>query len=77
MSITQKDERWKYIYLNPTSPTIRGLIKIHKENSPIRPTVNWKNAPGYKLAKMLSKKKKIGVHIPLPYMFSVKTQSVY
>jgi len=68
--IIQKDERWKYINLNPTAPTIRGLIKIHKEGSPIRPIVNWKNSPAYKLAKMLVKKLKI--HIPLPYSFNVK-----
>jgi len=40
--IIQKDERWKYINLNPTVLTIRCLIKIHKEGSPIRPIVNWK-----------------------------------
>ena len=68
--ILQKDEGWKYIDLNPIAPTIRGLIKIHKEDSPIRPIVNWKNAPAYKLAKMLVKKLKI--HIPLPYTFNVK-----
>jgi len=31
--------------------------------------VNWKNAPAYKLAKMLVKK---DTHIPLPYMFNVE-----
>jgi len=56
MSIIQKDERWKYINLKPIPPTIRGLVKIHMEDCPIKPTVNWKNAPAYKLAKMLSKK---------------------
>jgi hypothetical protein len=55
--IIQKDEGYKYIKLNPTSPKIRILIKIHKKDSPIRPKVNWKNAPGYNLAKLLSKKK--------------------
>jgi len=33
--IIHKDERWKYINLKLTPPTIRGLIKIHKEDSPI------------------------------------------
>jgi hypothetical protein len=42
--IIHKYERWKYIDLNPTPPMIRGLIKIHEEDSPIRPVVNWKNA---------------------------------
>jgi len=40
--IIQKDERWKYINLIPNPPTIRGLIKTHKEDSPIRPIVKWK-----------------------------------
>jgi len=68
--IIQKDERRKYINLNPTPPIIRGLIKIHKEDSPIRRIVNWKNAPTYRLTKMLSKK--LGIYIPVPYTFNVK-----
>jgi len=68
MSIVQKHERRKYITLNPIPPTVRGVIKIHKEDSPIIPIVNWKNAPAYKLAKMLYKK--LGVYIPLPYTLS-------
>lgn len=45
------------------------MIKIHKEDAPIRPIVNWKNAPAYKLSKMLSKK--LMSYIPLPYNFNV------
>jgi hypothetical protein len=70
--ITQKDERWKYINLKPTAPTIRGLIKIYKEVSPIRPIVNWKSAPAYKLAKMLSKNSIYTSPPPVPYTFNVK-----
>jgi len=55
-NIIPKEERWKVINLNPTSPSIRGLIKIHKTEAPIRPVVNWKNAPAYKLARTLAKK---------------------
>jgi len=40
--IIQKEERWKYIDINPNPPTIRGLIKTHKEDSPIRPIAKWK-----------------------------------
>ena len=68
MSVIQKDERRKYINLNPIPPSIRGLIKVHKEDSPIRPIVNWKNAPAYKLTKMLSK---FAIYIPFPYTFNV------
>jgi hypothetical protein len=52
--IIHKEQVWKYINLNPSTPTIRGLIKIHKTDSRIRPVLNWQNAPAYKLAKMLS-----------------------
>jgi hypothetical protein len=46
----------KYVNLNPTAPTMRGLVKLHKEDTPIRLIINWRNAPGYKLAKMLAGK---------------------
>jgi hypothetical protein len=66
----RKDEKWKYVNLNPYPPIIRGSIKIHKTDSPIRPIVNWKEAPAYKLAKMLTKK--LGILIPLSYIFNIK-----
>jgi hypothetical protein len=65
--IIPKEDKWKYISLNPTTPRLRGLIKIHKTESPIRPVVNWKNAPAYKLAKMLVDV--LQTHTPLPYAF--------
>jgi hypothetical protein len=46
------------------------LIKIHKTDSPVRPTINWKNAPAYKLATKLSNKHEI--YTPLPHIFNVK-----
>ena len=61
--------KWKYINLNPSAPTIRGLIKIHKTDQPIRPIVNWRNAPAYKLAKLLAHT--IQEHTPLPYTFNI------
>jgi hypothetical protein len=42
------------VNLNPSTPKIRGLLKTHKEEAPRRPIINWKNAPGYKLAKELA-----------------------
>lgn len=38
--IIQNDIKWKYINLNPSSPTISGLIKIHSVDSTVRPIVN-------------------------------------
>jgi hypothetical protein len=68
--IIPKDKKWKYTNLNPATPNIRGLIKIHKREAPIRPIVNWKTAPAYKLAKLLTKI--LQTYIPLPYSFNVK-----
>jgi len=69
-SIIQKDDKWKLMNTNPTAPTMRGLIKVHKEGAPIRPVINWRNALGYKLAKMLVKV--LSSHTPLPFTYNVK-----
>lgn len=45
--IIHKGLKWKYINLNPSPTTIRGVIKLGKIDSPIRPIVNWKNALAY------------------------------
>jgi hypothetical protein len=39
--IFPKQNKWKFTSFNPTTPTLRGLIKIHKAEFPIRPVVNW------------------------------------
>jgi hypothetical protein len=57
-----KDEILKYVNLNPSPPIIGGMIKIHKTDSPIRPTVSWKDAPAYKLAKTLARNLEISFH---------------
>jgi len=61
----RKEDKWKYVALNPTAPTLKGLLKIHTNGTPIRPIVNW-----HKLAQLLSKL--IEVHVPQPYAFNVK-----
>jgi len=68
--VTHKDEKWKYVNLNPSALSIRGMLKIHKTGAPIRPVINWKNAPAYKLAKMLTKK--LQMYVSLPYTFNIK-----
>jgi len=54
----------------PSPPTIKGLIKIHKPEQPIRPIVNWRHAPAYKLARLF--KDKIYQLAPLPKTFNLK-----
>jgi len=49
---------------------IRVLIKIHKADSPIRPRVNWKDAPAFNLARTLARN--LETFIPLPCVFNIK-----
>jgi hypothetical protein len=68
--LVSPEHRWKYINLNPTEPTIKGLIKLHKIDQPIRPIVNWQHAPAYKLAKLLTEK--IQQLAALTYTYNIK-----
>jgi hypothetical protein len=72
-TLIPQDRKWTAINLNPTPPYIRGLIKLHKPGLPIRPIVNWTNAPAYKIAKILLKK--CAAHIPLPYAYNIKNST--
>jgi hypothetical protein len=56
--------------LNPSAPTIKGLIKIHEPDQPIRPVVNWRGAPAYKLAKLFTQK--IRQLAPLPNAYNIE-----
>jgi hypothetical protein len=69
--VIPKESKLKYISVNLTTPRMRGLIKIHKTEFPIRPVVNWKNAPAYKLATKLVEV--LHTHTPLPCAFNVKS----
>jgi hypothetical protein len=50
--------------MNPVAPHIYGTIKLHKERKLIRPIVNWRNSPGYKLATYLAKHLKNSIQLP-------------
>jgi hypothetical protein len=39
-SLIRKEHKWKFINLNPIPTNLRGVIKMHKPNFPIRPVVN-------------------------------------
>ena len=41
--------------INPQAPQFNGLPKIHKQDIPIRPVINFKTSPGYKTAKILER----------------------
>ena len=56
--------------MKTSAPSIKDLIKTHKPEQPIRPVVNWRNAPTYKLSKPFTRKvKKLN---PLPHSFKIK-----
>jgi hypothetical protein len=69
-TLIPKDSRWKYINMNPSTPSIEGLIKIHKQEQLIQPVVNWRNAPAYQLSKLFTRK--INYLSPLPNAFNIK-----
>jgi hypothetical protein len=69
-TLIPKDDRWKYTNLNPSTPTLKELIKFHKPGQPIRPLVNWRGAPAYKLSKLFTQK--INNIAPLPNRFNVR-----
>jgi hypothetical protein len=46
-----EEQRWKYVDMNVSSPSTRGLIKLYKEGEPIMLIVNCRNTPFHNLAK--------------------------
>lgn len=53
--IMNKTDKVKVINMNPRAPNLRALPKIHKDGIPIRPIVNYRKAPAYKLASFLQR----------------------
>lgn len=58
------EEKVRMCNKNPSAPTMKALPKLHKENVPIRPVINCRNAPTYQTAKWLHK------HITEHYVFN-------
>jgi len=69
-ALIPKESRWKYLNMNPSAPSIKRLTKIHKPDWSIRPVVNWRNVPSYKLSRLFNEK----IHriAPLPNAFNIK-----
>lgn len=40
--------------MNPKAPYVYGMKKLHKQHKPVRSIFNWKDSPGYKLAKYIA-----------------------
>jgi len=39
-TLIPQDSKWKFVIVNPSAPTIKGLIELHKPDQPIRHVVN-------------------------------------
>lgn len=61
-SVTQKD-KISLKMPNPKSPTLRAQPKTHKQDIPIRPIVNFRQAPTYNLCKYLHSKIKHNINL--------------
>jgi len=68
-TLIPSDTKWKHTNLNPSAPSIKGLIKLHKPERPIRQVVNWRGAPAYKLAQLFTQK--IRSIAPLPNTYTI------
>jgi hypothetical protein len=69
--IINSSNKYKFIQIKPQAPKLNALIKLHKENLPIRPVVNYKNAPTYYTAKFLAKWLK--QNLDLPYKYNINS----
>jgi hypothetical protein len=69
-TILPKTEKWKFTILNPEAPTLKALIKLHKENNPIRPIISWCNSLAYKISKHITQM--LQQVLNLPNTFNIK-----
>ena len=69
-NIIRKEQKWKYTNMNPMAPNLHATIKLHKQNTPIRPIINWRNAPAYQIAILLSKT--LHEYLQLPNTYNIR-----
>jgi hypothetical protein len=62
-NVIQK-QKCKYYNNNPEPPSIRALIKLHKNPLAIRPIINWTHAPAYQLASRVAFYLKHSLNLP-------------
>jgi hypothetical protein len=66
----QKKHKLKYKTMNPIAPNLHATIKLHTQNTPIRPGVNWKYSPAYNITQFVAKI--LEEILNLPHTFNVK-----
>jgi hypothetical protein len=69
-----KERRKMEVYKHkPKRPCLYGTISLRKQEKPIRPIVNWKNCPAYKVAKHVNEI--LRETLQLPNMFIVRNST--
>jgi len=68
-TIDKKDKN-KYLQSNPKAPKLKALIKLHEENHPIRPLVNFVTAPSYFISKYI--KNQLTTKLNLSNTYNIK-----
>jgi hypothetical protein len=58
--------------MNPMAASPHATIKLHKQNTPIRPIINWKNAPAYGLMRYVHVIKILYNHLHLPNAYNIQ-----
>ena len=53
-SVIEKRQRKFLIQKKPSAPVLKAQLKLHKTGIPIRPVINNRTVPTYKLAKHLT-----------------------
>jgi hypothetical protein len=65
-SIIDKSNKIKYMQIKSQAPWLNVVVKLHKETT-IRPIVNYKNAPTYHIAKVMTKWLKQNTELSFKY----------
>lgn len=76
MLIMDSNEKKRMINMNPKAPNLRAMPKIHKQDIPIRPIVNFRNAPGYKISNFLQSYLKENINLDSENIISSSKQMV-
>jgi hypothetical protein len=53
--------------MKPKGPTLRATTELHNQNTPIKPIINQRNVPAYKLARHPKRILCICLHLPNTY----------
>lgn len=69
-NLFNKSETRALKMMDPNAPSFTGLPKLHKDNIPVRPLVNFTSAPSYRLSKKLDQI--LRTHIKLENNHSLK-----